>query len=106
MKINGGSNNPIRPDAARDERSPALDKSKSNGAASRVDTVEISDAGRARAAESVETTAANSPRQTRLEAIRERILKGAYDTDEVVGEVARRILERGDLQHITPSEVQ
>ena len=106
MKINGGSNNPIRSDAARDERSPALDKSKSNGAANRVDTVEISDAGRARAAETVQSTAASGSRQARLQAIRERILQGAYDTDEVVGEVARRILERGDLQPNSPSEVQ
>ena len=106
MKINGGSNNPIRPDATRDERSQASDKTKSNGAANRVDKVEISDAGRAKAAERAEPTAANGSRQARLQEIRERILRGAYDTDEVVGEVARRILERGDLQQITPAEVQ
>ena len=106
MKINGGSNNSIRPDATRDERSVS-DKTKPNGAlATRLDTVEISDAGRAKAAETAETTAANGSRQARLQAIRERIFKGAYDTDEVVGEVVRRILERGDLQPARPSEVQ
>ena len=107
MKINGGSNKPIRPDATREERSPAADKTKPNGAAAtRLDTVEISDAGRARVAETGETTAAHGSRQARLQAIRERILQGAYDTDEVVGEVARRIIERGDLQPASPPDVQ
>ena len=101
MKINGGSNGPIRPDATRDERSLVSDKTSSSGAASaRVDKVEISDAGRAKAAESTSTES----RSERLQAIRERILRGAYDTDEVVGEVARRILDAGHLQLLPPSE--
>ena len=45
-------------------------------------------------------------RAERLSAIRERILRGAYDTDEVVGEVARRILDRGDLQLVAPSDTK
>ena len=32
-----------------------------------------------------------------LQDIRQRVLQGAYDTDSVVGEVARRILDRGDI---------
>jgi anti-sigma28 factor (negative regulator of flagellin synthesis) len=103
MKINGGNNGPIRPDAARDERLPVSDKTSSGGTLARVDKVEISEAGRAKAAE---TIAPNGARQARLQEIRERILQGAYDTDEVVGEVARRILDRGDLQPINPSEVK
>ena len=92
MKINGGNNGPIRPDNARNERGSATDKTEQGGVSTtRVDTVEISDAGRARAAESTST------RSPRLQEIRERILRGAYDTDEVVAEVARRILDRGDL---------
>ena len=92
MKINGGNNGPIRPDAARNERGSATDKTAQGGVSTtRVDTVEISDAGRAKAAESVST------RSVRLQEIRERILRGAYDTDAVVAEVARRILDRGDL---------
>ena len=103
MKINGGNNGPVRPDASRDERATAPSKSSATGKGrSRVDRVEISDAGRAKAAEA---TAPNA-RTTRLQDIRERILKGAYDTDEVVGEVARRILDRGDLQPTPPSEPQ
>ena len=97
MKINGGNNGPIRPDATtRDERNLVPNKTDANGkATSRSDTVSISDAGRAPAA-----------RGARLQDIRERILRGAYDTDEVVGEVARRILDRGDLQPVPPSETQ
>jgi anti-sigma28 factor (negative regulator of flagellin synthesis) len=102
MKINGGSNGPIRPDAARDERSSVSDRTSSSSATSaRVDKVEISDAGRAKAAE---TTGATESRTERLQAIRERIFRGAYDTDEVVGEVARRILDAGHLQLISSSE--
>lgn len=100
MKINGGSNGPIRPDATRDERLQAPNKTDSSSKPSRVDTVEISDAGRAKAADSA------ASRDARLQAIRERILRGAYDTDDVVAEVARRILDRGDLQPVSPSEIQ
>lgn len=103
MKINGGSNGPIRPDAKRDERIAVPDKTQSSDRTSRTDTVEISDAGRTKAAE---TATAPDARATRLQSIRERILRGAYDTDEVVGEVARRILDRGDLQVAPPSETR
>jgi anti-sigma28 factor (negative regulator of flagellin synthesis) len=101
MKINGGNNGPIRPDAARNERGLATDKTEQGGASStRVDTVEISEAGRAKAAESTST------RSARLQDIRERILRGAYDTDEIVAEVARRIFDRGDLMpaSVSPTE--
>ena len=96
MKINGGNNGPIRPDGARNDRGSVTDRTEQGGVSTtRVDTVEISDAGRAKAAES---TSARSPR---LQEIRERILRGAYDTDAVVAEVARRILDRGDLLPVT-----
>ena len=104
MKINGGSNGPIRPDAKRDERFPVPDKSDANGKTSgRVDSVEISEAGRAKAAQS---NTALPARAAQLQEIRERVLRGAYDTDAVVGEVARRILDRGDLAPVPPSETQ
>lgn len=102
MKING-SNGPIRPDAKRDERLPVPDRTGSSGrGTARVDSVEISNAGRAKAAEA---TGAPDARSARLQEIRERVLRGAYDADEVVGEVARRILDRGDLA-VGPSEIQ
>ncbi len=96
MKIDGGSTGPVRPGPARDTRGPAAGTAgEGNGASSaRMDSVEISQAGRAKAAESA---AGLDARGARLMEIRQRILGGAYDTDEVVAEVARRILERGDL---------
>ena len=103
MKINGGGNGPIRSDATRDERISGQNKTETGAKAARVDRVEISTAGKARAAE---TAAAPNARAARLQDIRERILQGAYDTDEVVDEVARRILDRGDLQPFPPSETQ
>ena len=105
MKINGGNNGPIRPDATnRDDRLSVPSKTDANGRPGpRVDSVEISDAGRAKAAE---TAASPEARSARLQDIRERILRGAYDSDEVVAEVARRILDRGDLQLSSSSEIQ
>lgn len=107
MKINGGSNGPIRPDSARDARGSAAGRTEqgTGSAAARVDSVEISEAGRTRAAESVAVSDARDARGARLEDIRQRILRGAYDTDEVVAEVARRILDRGDLRP-APAETQ
>jgi anti-sigma28 factor (negative regulator of flagellin synthesis) len=104
MKINGG-NGPLRPDAARNERGSVADRTQQNGSAttSRVDSVEISDAGRARSTESAATREARNPR---LQEIRDRILRGAYDTDAVVAEVARRIVDTGDLQPVTSTESQ
>jgi anti-sigma28 factor (negative regulator of flagellin synthesis) len=102
MKINGGSSGPVRPDAKRDERVTVSNPTHSGDrTTARTDTVEISDAGRARAAEAA---ARPDARAARLQAVRERILRGAYDTDEVVGEVARRILDRGDLEIAAASE--
>jgi anti-sigma28 factor (negative regulator of flagellin synthesis) len=102
MKINGGNSGPVRPDAARNERGSVADKTQQSGStsASRLDSVEISDAGRAKSAGSAAT------RSPRLQEIRDRILRGAYDTDEVVAEVARRILDRGDLQPAPSTETQ
>jgi hypothetical protein len=59
------------------------------------DRVEISDAGRARA--SVRLSPADPGSSDRLGEIRRRVLSGAYDTDQVVAEVANRILDRGDV---------
>jgi anti-sigma28 factor (negative regulator of flagellin synthesis) len=58
------------------------------------DRVEISDAGRARAAK-LERLSQLDPE--RVAELRRRILSGAYDADEVVAEVARRLIERGDV---------
>lgn len=58
------------------------------------DTVSISDEARALASGSP-TQAAS--RIERVEDVRQRVLLGAYNTAEMAGEVARRILQRGDL---------
>ena len=98
MKINGGNTGPLRPDRARDPLT-AGDAKESRGPRTpsqmeRLDRVEISDAGRARADQLEPTDRNNSQR---LAEIRQRVLRGAYDADAVAGEVARRILDRGDL---------
>jgi len=98
MKVNGGNTGPLRPDRPRDPQS-AGDARESRGARTpsqmeRLDRVEISDAGRARAGRLEPVDRGNSQR---LAEIRQRVLRGAYDADTVAGEVARRILDRGDL---------
>jgi negative regulator of flagellin synthesis FlgM len=69
------------------------------GVAPRNDRVQISDAGRALAAQ--ETASAKGARTEltpeRIGEIRGKILAGAYNSVEVVDEVARRMLERGDV---------
>src|SRR5437868_3224023 len=99
MKINGGAPGPIRPDAVRDVRAPATDGANnarvSPAQVDRQDRVEISSAGRAKAAEAASAPAAAGA--DRLQEIRQRVFKGAYDANSVVGEVARRILDRGDI---------
>ena len=74
-------------------------EAQTSGVAPRNDRVQISDAGRALAAQ--ETGAAGGVRgeltPERVGEIREKILAGAYNSVEVVEEVARRMLERGDI---------
>jgi anti-sigma28 factor (negative regulator of flagellin synthesis) len=66
--------------------------------APRSDRVQISDAGRALAAQAasdVPQSEGLSPE--RVDQIRQRILSGAYDSVVVVDAVARRMLESGDI---------
>jgi anti-sigma28 factor (negative regulator of flagellin synthesis) len=58
------------------------------------DTVSFSDEARALAS-GTSSRAAGSPE--RVEDVKQRILMGAYNTAEMAGEVAKRILQRGDL---------
>lgn len=69
-------------------------------AVSRVDAVQISDAGRALSGSDASTDAASNaegldPR--RADEIRTRILSGAYNSVEMADQVARSILRSGDL---------
>lgn len=61
---------------------------------SRQDTVSFSDEARALAGGTSTRAAASSER---VEDVRQRVLLGAYNTAEMAGEVAKRILQRGDL---------
>ena len=65
----------------------------------RVDRVEISDAGRAMAAQGPESGESARAELTpeRLAELRHRVLSGAYDSLAVVDQVARRMLQRGDV---------
>jgi anti-sigma28 factor (negative regulator of flagellin synthesis) len=58
------------------------------------DTVSFSDEARALASGTATRAAASVER---VEDVRQRILMGAYNTAEMAGEVAKRILQRGDL---------
>ena len=65
-------------------------------AAPRNDSVQISDAGRALAGtEGGERTASLSGE--RVEQLRKKVLEGAYNSVQVVDQVAQRILSSGDL---------
>jgi hypothetical protein len=98
MKIQGGSNGPQRPTGPQDARQRdgvAPDGARpATGTPARTDRVEISSEGRARAATAGPLEEGSL---SRLDQVRQRILSGAYDSDAVVAEVARRIMDRGDV---------
>ena len=99
MKIQGGNTGPLRPDRSREVHSLPVESRESTGRQTpsqidKLDRVEISDAGRAKTAK-LEPTSPGAA--DRLAEIRRRVLSGAYDTDVIVGEVARRIIDRGDV---------
>ncbi len=58
------------------------------------DTVSFSDEARALASGSSTRAASSSER---VEDVKQRILMGAYNTTEMAGEVAKRILQRGEI---------
>ena len=64
----------------------------------RVDRVEISDAGRALAAQrGGEAEGSGAMSAERLAELRQRVLGGAYNSLDVVDQVARRMLQSGDV---------
>lgn len=99
MKVNNGNSGPIRPERPRDVVAPQAAPIGSGRKATpsrveRLDRVEISDAGRALAA-TLEPVASEAP--DRLAQVRQRVLTGAYNADGIVADVARRIIDRGDV---------
>ena len=104
MRINPSSSQPQPVDAlnrAREAARPTPTTNTAVGAtpaATRVDRVEISDAGRALAARGPEADAASGEMSAdRLAVLRQRVLSGAYDSLHVVEQVAQRMLQRGDV---------
>jgi anti-sigma28 factor (negative regulator of flagellin synthesis) len=85
------ASSPVAPSSTRPVDNTRTEGTDSRGHAPRRDSVEISDAGRAREAE---TRAPLTPERVRE--IRGRILSGSYDTVEILGKVAASILDRGD----------
>lgn len=81
------------------ESASAAPPQSSTSAGRASDRVQISEAGRALAAQASTSTegarAELSPE--RIAAVRQKILEGAYNSVGVVDEVARRMLERGDI---------
>lgn len=98
MKIHGNGG-PQRPDRSRDVSIQPVeprerDARRTPSQVEKFDRVEISDAGRAKASRLEPTSNGTSDR---LAEVRRRVLNGAYDADAVVGEVARKIIDRGDV---------
>ena len=75
---------------------PAAESKPQPSSAPRADQVQISDAGRALAEQRTES-AQPALSSERAAQIRMRVLEGAYNSLDVVDEVARRILDSGDL---------
>jgi len=101
MRINGSSFEPLRPErpaspASTDQRPDHRGAQPNSTGATKSDSVQISDAGRSLAGRpSAEHKTSFDPE--RVAELRTKVLTGAYNTLDVVDQVARRILSRGDL---------
>ena len=105
MRINGTGADVIRPDQAREiQRSQGEGSAKKAAAPQpapavpRGDKVEISDAAR-KLAQGVEgpSAAGGELAPERVALIREKILSGAYNSLDVVEQVAKKMLASGDI---------
>lgn len=100
MKIYSSSE-VLRSDQARELQRSSGNRQKQNAAqpaapAGRGDKVQISDAGRALAAQAARD-AGGELTPERISEVRDRILSGAYNSLEVVDQVARKMLASGDI---------
>jgi negative regulator of flagellin synthesis FlgM len=102
MKIYSSSSEILRSDQTREIQRKSGNREKdvpgqTGGAApQRGDKVQISDAGRALAAQA-NGDARGTLTPERIAEVRERILSGAYNSLEVVDQVARKMLASGDI---------
>ena len=104
MKINSSIFDPLRPDRTTSTDSTSANRaggiakpvSPAASVSSRRDTVQISDSARTLAsrAESDERAQMDPARVSEL---RKKVYEGAYNSLDVVDQVARRILTRGDI---------
>jgi hypothetical protein len=103
MTIDNVRPDPIRQTGARQIREPYGDTSgprpvRGTESVARVDRIEISDEARALAAQNAgEATRTDGLSPERISEIQRRIENRFYDAPEVIDQVARRILARGDL---------
>lgn len=109
MRINRSGTEAQQAEQASRLREPAVRPAPAGGEpaqpvspVARVDRVEISDAGRALASQGAEGAESGEAARAelspeRLAELRGRVLSGAYASLEVVDQVARRMLQRGDL---------
>ena len=102
MRINGSIFDPLRPDRSPPSVDPAVSRPPEPlavpPAASprKSDSVQISDAGRSLSGRGARELQADFDPE-RVAELRTKVLAGAYNTLDVVDQVARRILVRGDL---------
>jgi flagellar biosynthesis anti-sigma factor FlgM len=102
MRINGSIFDPLRPERATPAVNPAAarptDPATQNSGATPVksDSVQISDAARTMARRAEQDTKSTFDPE-RVAELRTKVLTGAYNTLDVVDQVARRIISRGDL---------
>lgn len=106
MKINHSGIDFRRAELAKSVTAPAESGKKqtagqAGSTAARSDSVQISDAGKALAAQQAEAAGPAASKGSlsaeRIAEIRQRILDGAYNSVEVVDQVARRMLDSGDI---------
>ena len=102
MRINGSIFDPLRPDRAAPNADPSGARPGDQGGAApapdakKSDSVQISDAGRSLAGRVAKEQQVDFDPE-RVAELRAKVLTGAYNTLDVVDQVARRILTRGDL---------
>lgn len=103
MRIDGAGSDSTRPTGPRsvEETSNEEIRSKKTDSVKPAasDRIEISDAGRAAAAQLSGPGAVDAEKLSveRVEEVRARIEAGLYDTPEIQEEVVRRMLDAGDL---------
>ena len=104
MNINTGIFDPLRPDRSVSTDKVSTDRTGDAAKSSAPvapetrgrDTVQISDDARALAARAEQSTA-DQMDPSRVSELRRKVYEGAYNSLDVVDQVARRILTRGDL---------